>query len=177
MDQPLSRRVRLIAVCCHISGLIPFAFFYITSLEPPQSDLDSQTFSSTSPLTPIILLAPFIVWALTKKIHDFVDRSGQKALNYYCSIALYGMFLGLIMVICFILAMFYWIGSNAPPANSTADEFNFFSSISSGIWRFSSSPYLLLFHTLNISIASFFALRGRVFSYPLAIPFFRSPKI
>jgi hypothetical protein len=86
------------------------------------------------------------------------------------------------MGISFGMALFFAapnivrVGTSAPSAPG-ADNANFFLSIFSRLWGVASNlQYLSLIHAMNISIAAFFTLRGNVFSYPLAIPFFRSPR-
>ncbi len=183
MNQLLNRKIRLLAACCHLSGLSWVIILCLKSIDRSNSYLDTGIVGLTLALTPILLFSPLMIWLLTKNIHDFVDRSGRKALNYHCSIILYGICLTFIMVISFGIAMFYAapglarIGSSAPLTTTGTDEFNFFASITAGLYWVASNPqYLLLIHTINISIAAFFTLRGKVFSYPLAIPFFRNPR-
>jgi uncharacterized Tic20 family protein len=183
MDPLLPVRTRFLAACCHLSGLSWIVIFYSISSDRFNSYLGTGIAGVISALIPLLLSAPLTIWLLTKNIHDFIDRSGRKALNYHCSIVLYGICLLFVMGISFGMLLFYAapnignIGTSAPGTIAPPDRVNFFSSIFDRLyWVVSNLQYLLLIHTLNISIAAFFTLRGKVFSYPLAMPFFRNSK-
>lgn len=190
MNQPLNIKIRLLAACCHLSGLSWVAIFsstlldiFFSALLDPQSSLASEIVRFTSLLTPLLFCVPFIICLLTRNIHDFVYRSGLKALNYYFSIILYGICWQILMLIGLGIALFYAlpnlgnIGTSAP-GTTAPDEVKFLLSIFDRLFWVASNPqYLLLAHTLNISIAAFFTAGGKVFSYPLTIPFFRSANL
>jgi uncharacterized Tic20 family protein len=185
MDRILPIKIRLLAACCHLSGLSWIAIFYSILFLDSRSKFypGSEIAGFMLALSPILVFVPLLTWLFTRNIHDFVDRSGRKALNYHLSVLLYITCLLFVMVISFGAVLLY-IAMNAsnilnpsprPPVGT--DEGNFFSSILTGLlWVASNPQYLSLIHAMNISIAVFFTLRGKVFSYPLAIPFFRSPR-
>ncbi len=168
-----------------VSGLSWVAIFSSTFLDPSKSYLASEIVRSTSALAPILFCVPFIICLLTRNIHDFVYRSGLKVLNYHLSIILYGICWQILMLIGLGIALFYAlpnignIGTSRPGTTAPA-EVKFLLSIFDKLFGVASNShnaqYLLLIHTLNISIAAFLSLRGKVFSYPLTIPFFRIPK-
>jgi uncharacterized Tic20 family protein len=179
MNQLLPVKIRLVAACCHLSGLSWIAIFYSISSDRSKLYPLSEIVNFISTLAPILFFVPLIIWLFAKNIHDFIDRSGRKALNYHCSMLLYCTCLLFVMGISCGVAVIFGagnIGNNNFSRKGNAPEVEIFSSIFLGLFWIASNPqYLFIIHGMNVSIAAFFTLQGKVFFYPLAIPFFRDP--
>ncbi len=113
-----------------------------------------QVIGAIAPIVSIPIT--WILWAITKQLHPFVDRSGKSVLNFQTSIALYIIVIsGFLSIVC-----------GAFPVNAIQS-----------IVLFISYPVICLLSILLLSsfvlsiFATILALNGKVYNYPLTIKF------
>lgn len=92
------------------------------------------------------LLGPLIMWLVRKNMSPFVDDHGREAVNFWITLIVYGVVIGLLGIPTLTLA--WWIGF----------------------------PLLFLFGAYGVIFASLAANRGEIYRYPMCIRFISGPR-
>jgi uncharacterized Tic20 family protein len=176
MNEVLPIKIRLLAAWCHLSGLAWVGTFYLFYYNQGKSQVASEEFNRILAAAMLLLLVPFLSWRFTKRIHDFIDRSGQKLFNYHLSIIIYLLvLLGIFILSCFAMLPFIGAISLNPNSTNSSPIVTIIGSILSGcIWLATNPHVLTIGYTVEIIIAAFYTWQGKIFSYPLAINFLNS---
>jgi uncharacterized Tic20 family protein len=179
MNEILPIKIRFLAACCHLSGLAWIGDFYLISSNVSHAHPNSDIFNYLLALSVFLFLLPLLIWSFIKNTHDFVDRSGRKALNYHLSILFYIICLFFVaMFSCFVTLGFgslSGLSSSAYSVRNNDPNFKLISLISQGLWQLVTNPHFLTsIHAIDISIATFYTLKGNIFSYPLTIHFLKN---
>jgi uncharacterized Tic20 family protein len=174
MNEILPSKIRFLAAYCHLSGLAWIGDFYLVSANISHAQPNSDVFNYLLALSVFLFLLPLLIWSFIKKTHDFVDRSGRKALNYHLSILFYILcMLSVMAMTCGIMIPAVSSGLSGQPrhdpiSNTAGFIFLILSAILSNI------QYFIPIHAISIFVATFYTLRGEIFSYPLTIPFLKN---
>jgi uncharacterized Tic20 family protein len=130
-------QARLLAALCHLSGLLwmPGVVIYLGIFLGSMWGSDGNH-GGTIPvwyggLLLLIFCLPVLLWLLTHRVHDFVDRAGKESVNAQFSVLLYCvglMFLGgiscgisssmplfsvvsIIMMCCFLIGIMIYLAA------------------------------------------------------------------
>ena len=151
MLNSLPRRVRSYAALCHLSG-----FVWLVAVP-----LLTVLFSSIGIFSTISVLIPCLTWLFTRKVHDFVDRSGREAVNAQLSVLLYtGCAVFITALACGMKMNMY----TASPLGAGAAMLLIFI-----------VPLGMMVYQIVSIVAAVQALRGNVLRYPLIIRFISDP--
>jgi uncharacterized Tic20 family protein len=151
MLNSLPRRVRIYAALCHLSG-----FIWLVAIP-----LLIVLVSSIGIFSLISVLIPGLTWLSTRKVHDFVDRSGREAVNAQLSVLLYtGCAVFITALACGMKMNMY----TASPLGAGAAMLLFFI-----------VPFGMMVYQIVSIVATVQALRGNVLRYPLIIRFIPDP--
>jgi uncharacterized Tic20 family protein len=166
MINPLPLRVRLLAAICHLSGMlwILAAIIYIGMLL--SSGLGFGADGNYSKPIPawygksliLIFCLPMLLWLLTRRAHDFVNRAATEVLNGQLSVLLYCIFILPFMVIACGVAV------------SLADQLGIHGTEYLGCFL----PIGIVIYLAISTVGMIQALRGNVFRYPWIIHFLGS---
>jgi uncharacterized Tic20 family protein len=151
MTNSLPRRVRVCAALCHLSGLLWLTGGF-TLMAPSWLQLW---------LIGLSLLLPCLTWLFTRRVHDFVDRSGREVVNAQLSALLY---MGCAI---FITAIACGMSANMHTATPLG--------IGAGMMLFFGTPFCGMIYTIISIAATIQALWGNVLHYPLIIRFIPNP--
>ena len=107
------------------------------------------------------LLLPCLTWLLTRRVHDFVDRSGRAAVNAQLSMLLHAG------CAVFVTAIACGMKSNMYTASPLG--------VGVGMLMFFLVPFSTAIYTIVSIVAAILALWGNVFRYPGIIQFIPNP--
>jgi uncharacterized Tic20 family protein len=161
----ISRKVRFLAACCYLSGLlyliVLIVIYLIVFIKPEIAqplDPDGQWIIPTIGLLFwVSFLGPLIAWNITKRVHSFVDQAGRTAWNLSVNLVV-------ISVVFFsleILILSITCGLNGSVQNNY-NIFNFMFLL----WLVV-QPALVLFHVLFTVVGSVRAAYGQLSVFPL----------
>jgi uncharacterized protein len=150
MRNSLPQRVRIYAALCHLAGLIwlllPVPLMYI----------------SFGIFSIVAGLIPCLTWLSTRRVHDFVDRSGREAVNAQLSVLLYtGCAVFMTALAC---GMNMNLNTAASPLGTGAVMVLIFI-----------VPFGMMVYQIVVIVAAVQALQGNVLRYPLIIRFIPDP--
>jgi uncharacterized protein len=152
MQNSLPQRVRVYAALCHLTGLIWLLVPVIVML---------GLFSSVGIFSLASALIPCLTWLSTRRVHDFVDRSGREAVNAQLSVILYtGCAVFITALACGMKMNMY----TASPLGVGAAMLLIFI-----------VPLGTMIYEIVAIAAAVQALRGNVLRYPLIIRFIPDP--
>jgi uncharacterized Tic20 family protein len=155
MLNSLPRRVRIYAALCHLAG---FIWLLATAL---LISVFSSSLSYFGILSLISILIPCLTWLSTRRLHDFVDRSGREAVNAQLSVLLYtGCSVFVTALACGMKMNMY----TASPLGAGAAMLLIFI-----------VPFGMMVYQIVSIVAAVQALRGNVLRYPLIIRFIPDP--
>ena len=123
-------------------------------------------------------IAPLLIWTFNKE-KAFVDEHGKQAINFQLSVLIYTVFIGLICLPFFIVFATDFI-SLIETIDHNAGQFsvNNIQNLSGYIMLFGLAILLLLglfiFELYAVINASIHASRGKLYNYPLCIPFIKT---
>jgi len=123
-------------------------------------------------------IAPLLIWTFNKE-KAFVDEHGKQAINFQLSVLVYTILIGLICLPFFIIFATDFI-SLIETIDHNAGEFsvNNIQNLSGYILLFGLAILLLLglfvFELYAVINASIYASRGKLYQYPLSIPFIKT---
>ena len=123
-------------------------------------------------------IAPLLIWTFNKE-KAFVDEHGKQAINFQLSVLVYTILIGLICLPFFIVFATDFI-SLIETIDRNAGEFsvNNIQNLSGYILLFGLAILLLLglfiFELYAVINASIHASRGKLYNYPLCIPFIKT---
>ncbi|MBG42628.1 MAG: hypothetical protein CL530_01525 [Aequorivita sp.] len=123
-------------------------------------------------------IAPLLIWTFNKE-KAFVDEHGKQAINFQLSVLIYTVFIGLICLPFFIVFATDFI-SLIETIDHNAGQFsvNNIQNLSGYILLFGLAILLLLglfiFELYAVINASIHASRGKLYNYPLCIPFIKT---
>ncbi|PHR13121.1 MAG: hypothetical protein COA40_06350 [Aequorivita sp.] len=123
-------------------------------------------------------IAPLLIWTFNKE-KAFVDEHGKQAINFQLSVLVYTILIGLICLPFFIIFATDFI-SLIENIDHSAGEFsvNNIQNLSGYILLFGLAALLLLglfiFELYAVINASIHASRGKLYNYPLSIPFIKT---
>ena len=123
-------------------------------------------------------IAPLLIWTFNKE-KAFVDEHGKQAINFQLSVLIYTVFIGLICLPFFIVFATDFI-SLIETIDHKAGQFsvNNIQNLSGYILLFGLAILLLLglfiFELYAVINASIHASRGKLYNYPLCIPFIKT---
>ena len=123
-------------------------------------------------------IAPLLIWTFNKE-KAFVDEHGKQAINFQLSVLVYTILIGLICLPFFIIFATDFI-SLIENIDRSAGEFsvNNIQNLSGYILLFGLAALLLLglfiFELYAVINASIHASRGKLYNYPLSIPFIKT---
>ncbi|HPE83017.1 MAG: DUF4870 domain-containing protein [Aequorivita sp.] len=123
-------------------------------------------------------IAPLLIWTFNKE-KTFVDEHGKQAINFQLSVLVYTILIGLICLPFFIVFATDFI-SLIETIDRNAGEFsvNNIQNLSGYILLFGLAILLLLglfiFELYAVINASIHASRGKLYNYPLCIPFIKT---
>jgi uncharacterized Tic20 family protein len=153
MLNSLPRRVRIYAALCHLSGFIWLVATVLLIV----------LVSSIGVFSLISVLIPGLTWLSTRKVHDFVDRSGREAVNAQLSVLLYtGCAVFITALACGMKMNMY----TASPLGAGAAMLLIFI-----------VPFGAMVYQIVSIVAAVQALRGNVLRYPLIIRFIPDPSL
>lgn len=151
MQNSLPQRVRVYAALCHLTGLIWLLVIPVLMV----------TFSSFGIFSIVSSLIPCLTWLFTRRIHDFIDRSGREAVNAQLSVLLYtGCAVFITALACGMKMNMY----TASPLGAGAAMLLIFI-----------VPFGMMVYQIVAIVAAVQALRGNVLRYPLIIRFIPDP--
>jgi uncharacterized protein len=151
MLNSLPRRVRIYAALCHLSG-----FVWLVAVP-----LLTVLFSSIGIFSLISVLIPCLTWLFTRKVHDFVDRSGREAVNAQLSVLLYTGFAVFVTALACGMKMNMYTAS---PLGAGAAMLLIFI-----------VPLGMMVYQIVSIVAAVQTLRGNILRYPLIIRFIPDP--
>jgi uncharacterized Tic20 family protein len=175
MKEVLTLKIRLIACCCHLSAVVWLGIFYLIATN---DWLGARTFTQVSNLVEILVLLfgtiPLLVWISLKNIHEFVDLSGRKVVAYHCSLIVYAL-CSILFYLC-AWGVFFIFSAATTSADATTDANHPILKVVESIWRSGDAIVtyyqpIVCIHVINITIATAFTIRGKVFAYPLTMAF------
>jgi uncharacterized Tic20 family protein len=153
MRNSLPRRVRIYAALCHLAGLM---WLLLPIL------LISIFFTSFGIFSVAAGLIPGLTWLSTRRVHDFVDRSGREAVNAQLSVLLYtGCAVFMTALAC---GMNMNLNTAASPLGAGAVMVLIFI-----------VPFGMMIYQIVVIVAAVQALQGNVLRYPLIIRFIPDP--
>ncbi|RMA64747.1 DUF4870 domain-containing protein [Ulvibacter antarcticus] len=123
-------------------------------------------------------IAPLIIWTMNKE-KPFVDEHGRQAINFQLSVFLYTLLIGVLCIPFFVIFAADFI-SLIDVIEHTAHEiqFNEITNLSGYILLFGIVAMLLfglfIFELYAVITATMHAAKGKLYKYPLSIPFIKS---
>lgn len=163
MSGQLDLKIRLLAMCCHLSGLIciPALAIYV-----PMLGLGATGSKIVALVLPWMI--PTIFWLAARQSHPFVDLAGRTTVNEVLSVFLVG--LCLIPIQMFLLEKgLKGIGVSSGSSLSNAESVVMFVA-------FVLTIVISITHFCLSINAALHAYKGEVYSYPVTIDFIKGVK-